>query len=234
MVNMDKPAARAARPPVPIAALAAAAVAALAVAVTSVACSMPGGGASASSTVAPQGPGAEDSAAASVAFPAAGDGASRDTAGPADPGGTGGTEGSGGEAEGDVAVDDGTDSAVTEPPAAEIGPGLQSSLVEFGRRYLSFDYRIPPAEQIEPLRELTTAELFAQLAQPMPPALVESLVAEERVVDAELTELLPLQAGVFQLTYQLTVTSNDDDVAGSEVRTLIVSVDPDDRVSDVR
>jgi hypothetical protein len=119
---------------------------------------------------------------------------------------------------------------------------LRATLIEFGERYLEYDYRVPHEERVEGLRDLTSAELFAELAEPMPPALVESLVEEERVVEAELTELQPLEAGVFQLSFTVTVSTaasastggSGDSGTTPDTRVLVVSVGPDDRVSDVR
>jgi len=141
----------------------------------------------------------------------------------------------------EAATEAGTDSATTAPPT-EVSADLRATLIEFGERYLEYDYRVPHEERVEGLRDLTSAELFAELAEPMPPALVESLVEEERVVEAELTELQPLEAGVFQLSFTVTVSTaasastggSGDSGTTPDTRVLVVSVGPDDRVSDVR
>lgn len=137
------------------------------------------------------------------------------------------------------AVEAGTDSAVTEAPAA-VPEELETALVDFGRYYLEYDYRIPDADRIEPLRDLTSPELFAELSEPTPPALAELLAAEQRVVTAELTSLQPLEAGVFELLFAVTVNRVDAADPGSsatsteDTKVLVVSVGPDGRVSDVR
>jgi hypothetical protein len=147
--------------------------------------------------------------------------------------------GSAPEGEQEAVIEAGTDSAVTGA-TVEVDPELSAALVEFGQHYLEYDYRVPDEQRIEAMRSLASPELFAELEQPMPPALVESLEREQRVVEAEFSQLAPLEPGVFELAFVVTVSAVEVDGTGapststSETRTLVVSVGPDQRVTDVR
>ena len=132
----------------------------------------------------------------------------------------------------------GTDSDVTSAPVAPPGSGLQASLQEFGRLYLAFDYRTEPATRADALRPYVTPELFTQLSAPMPAALVASLAAEQRVTEASFVDIAALDAGVFRLRYVVhtTVASGGRtvDAGPNQTRTLTVTVDAAQLVSDVR
>lgn len=132
----------------------------------------------------------------------------------------------------------GTDSDVTAAPPTPADAGLESSLREFGRLYLGYDYRADAAVRAEALRPYVTPELFTQLAAPMPAALVASLTAEQRITEAAFIDITAVDAGVYRLRYDVhtTVASGGRTVdAGPEqTRTLTVTVDPAQLVSDVR
>lgn len=132
----------------------------------------------------------------------------------------------------------GTDSDVTPAPAAPADPGLEGSLREFGRLYLGFDYRTDAATRADALRPYVTPELYTQLSAPMPAALVASLVAEQRVTEAAFIDIAALDAGVYRLRYDVhtTVASGGRtvDAGPNQTRTLTVTVDVAQLVSDVR
>ena len=132
----------------------------------------------------------------------------------------------------------GTDSDVASAPAAPADAGLEASLREFGRLYLGYDYRTDTAARAEALRPYVTPELFTQLAAPMPAALVASLTAEQRVTEAAFVDITALDAGVYRLRYDVhtTVASGGRtiDAGPDQTRTLTVTVDPAQLVSDVR
>jgi hypothetical protein len=130
----------------------------------------------------------------------------------------------------------GTDSDVAKPSPA--GPELQSALVAFGQRYLAFDYRVNDATRVEQLRPLVTPELYGQLAQPMPAPLLASLAAQQRVVSATFVAVRALDASVYELNFTvLTSTAANGSTPATmieESRVLLVSVDGNQLVSDVR
>lgn len=132
----------------------------------------------------------------------------------------------------------GTDSDVTSAPAAPADAGLETSLREFGRLYLGYDYRTDAAARADALRPYVTPELFTQLAAPMPAALVASLAAEQRVTEAAFVDIAALDAGVYRLRYDVhtTVASGGRtvDAGPDQTRTLTVTVDAARLVSDVR
>lgn len=132
----------------------------------------------------------------------------------------------------------GTDSDVTSAPVAPADAGLEGSLREFGRLYLGYDYRSDAAARADALRPYVTPELFTQLAAPMPAALVASLEAEQRVTEAAFVDIAALDAGVYRLRYDVhtTVASGGRtvDAGPNQTRTLTVTVDAAQLVSDVR
>lgn len=132
----------------------------------------------------------------------------------------------------------GTDSDVTSAPAAPADAGLEGSLREFGRLYLGYDYRTDAAARADALRPYVTPELFTQLSAPMPAALVTSLAAEQRVTEAAFVDIAALDAGVYRLRYDVhtTVASGGRtvDAGPNQTRTLTVTVDAAELVSDVR
>ncbi len=132
----------------------------------------------------------------------------------------------------------GTDSDVTSAPAAPADAGLEGSLREFGRLYLGYDYRTDAAVRADSLRPYVTPELYTQLAAPMPAALVASLVAEQRVTEAAFVDIAAVDTGVYRLRYDVhtTVASSGRtvDAGPNQTRTLTVTVDSAQLVSDVR
>lgn len=130
-------------------------------------------------------------------------------------------------------VEAGTDSAFVGDPEI-IDEGQRSRLVQFGQAYLSFDYREDQLTRVERLQGLVSADLLVDLSAPMPPALMEELVADQRVVTAEEVDLAAVGENVFQLSFDLTTTSASDGSAEPERRVLTVVLDPDGLVSDVR
>ena len=139
-------------------------------------------------------------------------------------------------------TDSGTDSALAEPPAP-LAPAIESQLIDFGRRYLEFDYRTPTSSPLAAVQAVVTPALYAALVAPLPAALVESLVAEQLVVTAEFVAIDGVEGrigggGVYQLTYLLTVTRIEPGAGRSEqlerTQILVVVVDGNDLVEDVR
>ncbi len=132
----------------------------------------------------------------------------------------------------------GTDSDVTSVPPAPADAGLEGSLREFGRLYLGYDYRTDAAARADALRPYVTPELFTQLAAPMPAALVASLAAEQRVTEAAFVDIAALDGGVYRLRYDVRTTvasgGRTVDAGPNQTRTLTVTVDPAQLVSDVR
>lgn len=132
----------------------------------------------------------------------------------------------------------GTDSDVTSIPPAAVDPALAATLTDFGRLYLAFDYRRDAAQHAEALRAYVTPALFTQLSAPIPAALQASLAAEQRVVEPTFVDLQPLDGGLFRLRYRVhtTIASGGQTVPAGpdETRTLTVTVDAAQLVSDVR
>lgn len=125
----------------------------------------------------------------------------------------------------------GTDSSTpfaATPPTAS----LEARLVDFGLLYLAFDYRADPGAKLVALRPLVVPALLDQLAQPLPPALTELVEAERRVVEAEFVGLVPLASDTFQLTF--TVATSSDGDRTEQLRTLTVTVNGEQLISDVR
>ncbi len=127
----------------------------------------------------------------------------------------------------------GTDAQVAKPSA--VTPEVQANLTVFGRAYLGYDYRTAPATRTEALRPVTTPQLFAQLTQPLPAALAQQLQAEHRVVTVDPVSVVPVDAGVFRATFSVHTLADGLPAAGTtSSRVLIVTVDAQQRVSDVR
>ncbi len=127
----------------------------------------------------------------------------------------------------------GTDSERGQAVTAVPSPKLEARLQEFGRRYLAYDYRVDQGAQVEGLRALVTPELFALFSQAMPPALVESLAAEQRVVEVEPVAVVGVAANVYQLSSTVRTTATNT-APKEETRTLFVTVNDANLVSDVR
>lgn len=132
---------------------------------------------------------------------------------------------------------DGTDSALTIA-VPKLTPELRQRLVRFGDLYLSFDYRADPALRLDGLADLVNPTLLDELRAPLPPALAETLVAEQRTVVADLDSIVAAETlangdRAYRLRFDLT---ESDAVTEAQVRvhTIIVIVAPDDTIREVR
>lgn len=128
----------------------------------------------------------------------------------------------------------GTDSETVPAAPSPVTPQIQALLDAFGHQYLEYDYRADPAARAEALRSLVTPQLFQQLSQPLPAAMVETLRAEHRVVTATLVSVQPVDAGVYQIAYAVDTRADGVPAAKAQPRSLVVTVDGQQRVSDVR
>lgn len=145
------------------------------------------------------------------------------------------------EVEIDSVTDEGTDSATTTPPAP-VDEATRSRLVAFGDVYLGYDHRQPAESRAVALEPLVKPALFAELATPLPAALIDELEQEERVVTPRLVSVEPVggdggDGRVFLLTYEVTTTTVDADggpLTVTEAVLLTVVVDDDGVVGDVR
>lgn len=132
--------------------------------------------------------------------------------------------------EGDADRVAGTDSGPI-PDLTEPDDELRARLIDFGGRYLAYDYRLGPDDRLAGLQPLVAADLLDELAQPVPAALTDQLAAEERVVVAAFDGLRPIDENVYELRYTVTTAGASADDGG---RTLVVTVDEEQLVSDVR
>lgn len=141
----------------------------------------------------------------------------------------------------DSVTAEGTDSVTTTAAPAPVDATTRDRLERFGRHYLAFDHRSDPGARAIALEPLVTAPLLAELAAPLPAALLDDLAREERVVVPSLVSLEPLGDGaasnVFRLTYDVTTSARfdgGDRTTETEIAVITVVVDADGLVADVR
>ena len=145
------------------------------------------------------------------------------------------------EAEEESTTREGTDSeeAVPPPPDHE----LESKLALFGQAYLAYDYRVTSETRLAPVQDLVTPDLYQGLITPLPEALTESLIAEHRVVTAELMTVEGIDSdleggGVYELSFLVSETTNPssstEPVTEEHIQLLTVFVRPDHLIEDVR
>ncbi|MCP3988652.1 MAG: hypothetical protein GY724_06250 [Actinomycetia bacterium] len=146
-----------------------------------------------------------------------------------------------GRTEGESSTREGTDSEVIVPPSLD--PELESKLALFGQAYLAYDYRVTGDSRLAPIKLLVTQDLYDGLVAPLPAALVETLIAQRRIVTAEFLavegiESSPSGGGIYQLSFMVTETSTAplSDEASIEERTQLLTVvlGPDELIEDVR
>ncbi len=126
----------------------------------------------------------------------------------------------------------GTDAAITArflPPS----PALETRLIGFGRLYLEFDYRESSDDRAAGFVDLVEPSLLDELTQPIPPALLESLRDDRRIVRAEFVDVTRVEPRAFQLRFMVTTDARSLPDPRSETRTILVSINDDDLVSDV-
>jgi len=141
------------------------------------------------------------------------------------------------------ATEGGTDSAHSLLPPVVLDAVAEQAVIDVGRAYLEYDYRVTPEARLAPVEDAMTPELFVELVAPLPPSLFGTLAAEQRMVTVtfvaiEGVEKRPDGAGVYELSFEL----NESRVGAGESKpeeqnwsqTLVVVVDSNNVVEDLR